>query len=393
MILDHIDDENRFRDALRAWLPDALSGRPERGADEDHVAHDGRVQAWWLGVLRTQKLATPHWPKEYGGVALPFRLRAIMTEELVRVDAPTPMRYMISFNHLPATLIPWGSEEQKRKYLPEIAEEGMIWCQGFSEPGAGSDLAGLRTRAVRDGDHYVLNGQKIWSSFSVFARRSIVLARTDPDAQKHAGISFFLVDLETPGIEIRPIRQINGGAKFGEIFFTDARVPVADRVGEEGMGWKIAQSTLASERGLLWFEAAEKLHRRLDGLLVQAAREGADWPADAEMRRCYTELRARAHGMRLFLREMMYGPPVDGAEELIRTAAFKVAFSTFRMDLMSFLVRLDTPDAYQVGNTEDDYLGGAMFSYLTGYSGMFGAGTNEIMKNIIAERGLGLPKG
>ncbi len=393
MILDHIDDPERFRTELRNWLTGVLPHRPEPDEGENYLDYEGRLQEWWLTQLRTENLATPHWPKEYGGVDLDLPLRAIMVEEFVRMEAPPATRYQISFGHLPATLLPWGSEEQKKKYLPEISERGEIWCQGFSEPGAGSDLANLRTRADRDGDHYVLNGQKIWSSFSLFARRAIVLARTDSKAAKHAGITFFLLDLKTPGVEVRPIRQANGSFKFGEVFMTDVRVPVEDRVGEEGMGWKIAQSTLASERGLFWFEATERLYYHLGHLLEQAVAADAAWLDDPSMCRRYADLRARGQGLRLILREMMFGETEDQAAALITTASLKVSFSVFRKDLGQFLVDCRGPDAYQIGDTSDDLRGGAMHVYLTSFSAMFGGGTNEIMRNIIAERGLGLPKG
>src|SRR5262249_27520246 len=157
---------------------------------------------------------------------------------------------VVGLNHVPSTLIPYGTERQKAKYLPTVAQ-GVIWCQGFSEPGAGSDLASLKTRAVLDGDHYVINGQKIWSSLSMYARYAIFMALIDLAAKKQRGISYFILDMNDPGIEVRPIRKSTGASGFAELFLTDVRIPVEDRVGEENQGWTVAQATLASERGVL----------------------------------------------------------------------------------------------------------------------------------------------
>ena len=188
-------------------------------------------------------LATPHWPVEYGGAGLGIAHQVIIADEFAQAKTPGADAFIIGLNHLPGTLIPFGTEAQKKKYLPTVAQ-ATVWCQAFSEPGAGSDLANLQTRAVLDGDHYVVNGQKIWSSQSMYARYGILLTRTDTKAKKQRGITYFILDMQAPGVEVRPIRKSTGMSEFAELFLTDVRIPIEDRVGEENQGWTVAQATL-----------------------------------------------------------------------------------------------------------------------------------------------------
>ena len=389
-MLQHANDDATFRAAVKDWVREAVQRLPERAEGESLHAHNIRQQKAWMAEMNREGLATAHWPKAYGGADLPLRNRAALVEEYVRAGAPSPTLYVISHNHIPATLIPWGTDWQKETYLPAAAQ-GEIWCQGFSEPGAGSDLASLRTRARREGDDYIINGQKIWSSYSMYASRAILLARTDPDAPKHAGISYFLLDLSAPGVEVRPIRQANGHAKFAEIFLTDVRVPLRDRVGEEGDGWKIAQSTLASERGLFWIDTIERAHMRLKTLRAEAV-AGGDWARDVELSRQFADLWVVVQGLRQIMREMLYDETSAKAKDLVSTAALKVLCSEMRRDLGTFLIQIGSTDRYLVEEDADDILGGAMFVRMSQYSSFFGGGTNEIMRNIIAERGLGMPR-
>ena len=223
-ILDAQHDLPAFRLAIRDWLAEVLppdwKARMVRASSEEYVA----FQRWWMAERSKVGLAIPHWPKEYGGAGLTLRHLVAIADEMARVDAPQARIFTISLIHMPGTLLPHGTEEQKRRYLPGVAK-GELWCQGFSEPNSGSDLASLRTRAVRDGDHYVINGQKIWSSSSMYADHCLLLTRTDPTAQKHRGITYFIMDMHAPGVEVRPIRQANGRSEFGELFLTDVRFP------------------------------------------------------------------------------------------------------------------------------------------------------------------------
>jgi alkylation response protein AidB-like acyl-CoA dehydrogenase len=389
VILEHVNDAEAFRASVRDWLARVLPRRPGSGDSDDDFA---TVQRWWMTELNKVGLGTPHWPAEYGGVDLDQRLRAILAEEFARCDAPSLAMFVISLNHVPATLLAWGSEYQKKTYMPEVAN-GQIWCQGFSEPNAGSDLASLRTRAERRGDHYVVNGQKIWSSYSMYASRAILLARTDPTAAKHAGISYFLLDMKAPGVEVRPIRQINGKAKFGEIFLTDVRIPVEERVGEEGQGWAVAQTTLSAERGLLSFELAERLHNVMERFLRDSVNAQAGWLEDHELRRRYVRLFGRLQALRGLMRDALLKEPEGATQALIASVTLKVVFSEVRKEIGELLIDTGRPDGHLVGDTSDDLASGAMFVYLTSFAFMLGGGTNEIMRNIVAERGLNMPRG
>ena len=236
-------------------------------------------QRWWMAERSKVGLATPHWPKEYGGAGLTLRHLVAIADEMARADAPQARIFTISLIHMPGTLFPHGTEEQKRRYLPGVAK-GELWCQGFSEPNSGSDLASLRTRAVRDGDHYVINGQKIWSSSSMYADHCLLLTRTDPNAQKHRGITYFIMDMHAPGVEVRPIRQANGRSEFGELFLTDVRIPAENMIGAENNGWRIAQATLGSERGVIAFEGAERQRYEIEAFYRKSLETGAAWLRD-----------------------------------------------------------------------------------------------------------------
>ena len=269
-ILDAQHDLPAFRQEIRDWLAEVVpadwKARMVRASNEEFIA----FQRWWMAERSKVGLAIPHWPKEYGGAGLTLRHLIVIADEMARADAPQARLFTISLIHLPGTLFPHGTEAQKRRYLAGVAK-GDVWCQGFSEPNSGSDLASLRTRAVRDGDHYVINGQKIWSSNSMYADYCILLTRTDPDAQKHRGISYFIMDMRSPGVEVRPIRQANGRAEFGELFLTNVRIPAENMIGRENNGWRVAQATLASERGVIAFEGAERQRYEVEAFYRRGA--------------------------------------------------------------------------------------------------------------------------
>ena len=258
--LDHVADLDAFRTALREWLPGAMPNdwrnRVQSGGEGGYL----EAQREWYQTLTDVGLATAHWPSSWGGRDLPLSHQIVFYEEMAKAGAPNTDLFTISFYHMPATLFAHGTEEQCKRYLEGARTGGAVWCQGFSEPGAGSDLASLRTRAERRDDKYIVNGQKIWSSYGQWADYCLLLARTNPDApKKHDGISFFIVDMKTPGLTVRPIHQITGEAEFCEIFFDDVEIPAENLIGAENAGWQIAQSTLTTERGLLIFESSERL--------------------------------------------------------------------------------------------------------------------------------------
>jgi len=385
-------DETAFRSAVRDWLGRIL---PQRPVPAEHASSDVvpvAAQRWWMAALNQVGLGTPHWPGAYGGVDMSPRLQAILVEEFARAEAPPLDIFMISLNHVPVTLMRWGTEAQKRRYLPEV-REGAVWCQGFSEPGAGSDLAALRTRAVRDGDHYVINGHKIWSSFSMYADRAILLARTDPGSTRHSGISFFLMDMKAPGVDVRPVRQANGKSKFAELFLTDVHIPAVDRVGDEGQGWAVAQTTLSAERGLYSLENSERLHRAMEIFLREAVAQGRPWARDSRLRARFAELFARLQSIRALIRDLLFAEDHDGAGTMIAAATIKILFSELRRDYGAFRIEVDPVESVYIGDDTEELSANPMFASLTSFGGMIGGGTNDIMRNIIAERGLGLPRG
>jgi len=236
-------DEAVFRAEVRAWLeanlPASLRGRTNRPPPDEMMP--------WYHALSRKGWIAPHWPKKYGGMGATLNQQIIMTEELARVGAPhLPAQ---GLNHIGPILIEFGTEAQKAKHLPPIIDGSVIWAQGYSEPGAGSDLASLATRATLDGDHFVVNGQKIWTTWGHHSHWMFALVRTDPNAQpRHAGISFILLDLKSPGIRIRPIRTIADDDEFAEVFFDDVKVPAENLVGKLHDGWRIANALLGHER-------------------------------------------------------------------------------------------------------------------------------------------------
>jgi alkylation response protein AidB-like acyl-CoA dehydrogenase len=348
-----------------------------------------------MAERREVGLATAHWPAEYGGADLSLAHQLVVADEFVRANAPDGHLFSISLNHLPGTLIPFGTEDQKRTHLPRVAA-GTVWCQGFSEPAAGSDLAALRTRAERDGDCYVLNGQKVWSSYSMYADWCILLARTRFDGRKQEGITFFLLDMKSPGIEIRPTRQSTGASTgasaFAEVFLSDVRIPVANRVGEENRGWTVAQATLSSERGVLVFEATERQRAKLERFYSQALATNAAWLADDQLRRefmrIFAELQALRRQIRGLLEEAGHGPPTGWS---MTPALVKLVSSTLRLRTAELQVRMSGLQGQIVAAEGSQDLG--MYDYLDAYGYTISAGTNEIMRNLIAEKGLDLPRG
>jgi len=387
VILEHKDDLNAFREAVRTWVSETAP--PERSHEWQKAKGPELVaiQKWWMEERRKVGLAIPHWPVEYGGAGLGLEHQIIMEDEFARGRSPGSEMFVISLNHVPATLIPHGTEEQKRAYLPAVAE-GALWCQGFSEPAAGSDLAALKTRAVRDGDHYVVNGQKIWSTNSMYASQCLLLVRTDPAAKKHQGITYLIMDMNTPGVEVRSIRKSTGGSNFGEIFLTDVRIPVANRIGEENTGWMVSQSTLSSERGVLSFNYAERDMIFLIDCYARARHEGAAWLNDPELKRefitLFSELQSLRQQIRGLLRE-----PVDAPTWSMTPSLVKISKTILNNRIQAFRVRAEGLSSQFADMTWRS----PMYEYLESFGMQISGGSNEIMRNLIAERGLGMPRG
>jgi alkylation response protein AidB-like acyl-CoA dehydrogenase len=384
-----------FRAHVRAW---AETHAPPRGwaaslkTEEDLV----EVERAWLRAQNAAGYGGAHWSAEWGA-GLSLAEQVVLFEEFSRVDAPYIRTWFVALNHTYATLMAGGTEEQKRRFLPKVLNAEEIWCQGFSEPGAGSDLASLRTTAVRDGDVYVVNGQKVWSSGAMKADWCLLLARTNPDAPKRRGISYFLLDMKLPGVEPRMIRQNDGSEHFCELFLTDVRIPAEYLVGDENDGWRLAQATLTSERGPTILELAERLKQAL-GWLGDLARtqrlEGRPAIEDVAVREQLAVLHTDVDILAALCRGVVQDLIKKGGTGP-EASIVKVYYSELLQRVADFGVQLEGLSAqrHAVKPLGAAYESGVwMVDYVNSWSWITGGGTNQIQRNVIGERVLGLPR-
>jgi alkylation response protein AidB-like acyl-CoA dehydrogenase len=377
-------EEAAFRAEVRAWieanLPEELLGH--RGGA---ARFDGPEVRAWSRALHEAGYAGLTWPKEYGGGGAPYSHQAIFLEESARAEAP-PHLGVIGLGMAGPTIIAHGTEEQKTRYLARILSADEIWCQGFSEPDAGSDLAGVRTSARLDGDRFVVDGQKVWSSFAHIADFCILVTRSDPDSKRHDGLTYLIVDMHAPGIEVRPLRQITGEAEFNEIFFSGVRVPVENVLGDVGGGWQVAMTTLLHERGTLGFALTATLEVAVRKLLALARDRGAS-PAQREaIAREWIDLQAlRYTNYRSLTTLMKTGIP--GPEGSIA----KLQWSEANQRLTKLALELLGPDAQLLAENAP-YGGYWQHQQLRSRGNTIEAGTSEILRSIVAERVLGLPR-
>jgi alkylation response protein AidB-like acyl-CoA dehydrogenase len=376
MDLTFSPSEQAFRDELRRWLSLNEPG-PEPHDEEAHFA-------WrrdWQRRLHEGGWAGVHWPREYGGRGATITESAIFFEELGRARAPLPANVLGLLLAGP-TIMLWGTEEQKERYLPPILSADDVWCQGFSEPEAGSDLAALKTRAVKDGDGWVVTGQKVWTSTAQHAKWCMLVARTDQDAPKHKGLTYFLMDMDQEAVQIRPLRQITGEAEFNELFIEGARIPEENVLGGAGNGWKVALTTLMNERAGLAFFLQVRLRQLLDELIERAAGRGLlDDPLVADR---LGELHLKAEVLRLTAYRGLtaiekYGQP--GPEGSLT----KWMWSETNQELTQFAADLLGAEALTAGTRWS-------YELLRARGNSIEGGTTEILKNIVAERVLGLPR-
>jgi alkylation response protein AidB-like acyl-CoA dehydrogenase len=389
-ILDKAADPARFRSAVSAWMKAMVEAEKKVFAGSNCGSFYDKQQ-WWMAERNRVGLGTPHWPRAYGGVDLSLTNQVIIAEEVARTGAPIMSLFTVSLNHLPATLIKWGTEEQKTRYLPGVSK-GVVWCQGFSEPGAGSDLASLRTRAVRDGDSYIINGQKTWSSYSMYAEYCILLTRTNPEVKKHAGITYFIMDMKTKGIEVRPLRQSNGAASFAEIFLVDVRIPVENRVGEENEGWAVAQSTLSAERGLLVFESGERLRYLMEEFYADALRKDAGWLKNSAMTREFARLFAAMQGCRRLLRRLLRETEAELPSVPETVIYVKIITTALQQEIGDFMMRAMGLGGQFYSDITPDMPIDPIDIYVSSFGGTIAGGSNEIMRNVLAERILHMPR-
>ncbi|HEV3095404.1 MAG TPA: acyl-CoA dehydrogenase family protein [Solirubrobacteraceae bacterium] len=388
MDLTFNEHERAFRDELRGWLAEhPPAPAPTDGGEDAHYA-------WrrdWQRRLYDAGWAAPAWPSEYGGRGASLSESAIYFEELGAARVPLPANLLGLLLGGP-TLMVWGTDEQKERYLAPILSAEEIWCQGFSEPDAGSDLASLKTRAVRDGEDWVVTGQKVWTSGAQYSKWCMLVARTDADAPKHKGLTYFLMDMEQEAVQVRPLRQITGEAEFNELFIDQARIPQANVVGGEGNGWKVALTTLMNERAGLGFLLQVRLRQLLDDT-VAAARErdllgdrgslrspiGDSLYADA-----LADLHIRCEQVRLLAWKGLtdierYGQP--GPEGSL----VKWLWSDTNQRLTQLAAEIVGPEALKDGTSWS-------YELLRARGNTIEGGTTEVLKNIVAERVLGLPR-
>jgi alkylation response protein AidB-like acyl-CoA dehydrogenase len=382
MDLTFDDRELAFREELRGWLS-ANPPDPEPTQDAGEDAHYAWRRAWQRR-LYDGGWAAPHWPAQYGGRDASLTESAIYFEEIGRARVPLAANILGLLLGGPTVMV-WGSDAQKERYLAPILSGEEIWCQGFSEPDAGSDLAALKTRAARDPAHpdeWVINGQKVWTSGAQYAKWCMLVARTDSDAPKHKGLTYFLMDMEQDAVQVRPLRQITGEAEFNELFIEDARIPQENVVGGVGNGWKVALTTLMNERAGLGFTLQIRLRQLLDDLLAHAAAQGL--LENALYADALADLHMRCESIRLLAWKGLtdterYGQP--GPEGSL----VKWLWSETNQQLTQLAADIIGPAALTAGTSWS-------YELLRARGNSIEGGTTEILKNIVAERVLGLPR-
>jgi alkylation response protein AidB-like acyl-CoA dehydrogenase len=377
MDLTYTPEEEAFRAHVREWIATHAPKRSEmRDLDASRAWQRALHAAGYLGV---------GWPEEYGGAKLSKIQQAILNEELARAGAPGAINSMAIWWVGPA-ILKYGSEQQKRRFLPRILDADEIWATGYSEPGSGSDMAAAKTRAERDGDYYVVSGQKVWTTIAHLSDWFFVLVRTSTEGKKWAGLSVLLMDLRSPGVEIRPIRQITGDSEFNEVFMNEVRVPVTNRLGAEGQGWEIVTSALINERtGIAGSVRADQSLARIVNLARQRR-----LTRDPLWRQRLSDLAIRAQitkasGLRAMTDDLKgrMNPHLSAGMKLLTTELTQ-KFSEAGIDLLGLDASLweeDGPDA-----------GKWAYQYLYDRSMTIAGGTSEVQRNIVAQRVLGLPR-
>jgi alkylation response protein AidB-like acyl-CoA dehydrogenase len=370
-------DTTSFREEVRSWLTDnvPLEDRPADGPEllEFDVAWQRRqFDAGWAGI---------DWPSDYGGRGLSLVEQVIWNEELCRSRAPEKSVLAAGLNQIGHTLMASASDEQKREHLAPILSGDVVWCQGFSEPDAGSDLASLTTRGIVDGDDLVVTGSKIWTTYGPYAEKQGLLLRTDADAPKHKGLSWVICDLRSPGIEIRSIRTIDGNAEFSEVFYDEVRIPVENVVGEINNGWAVALSTLAMERGPAFLDSKLAMIRVVEDLIELAKHR------DLLTNEPFAERLARARAATLAVRSLAYLSISSGEPEHV-PATMGSAVAVFQNELRQEIARL----AVDVLGQSALEAGPWTERWTNSFCATIAGGTSEIQRNITGERALGLPR-
>ncbi len=378
-----IETDDEFRARIRSWFADHHPGKRPRDAAER--------KAWvkaWHATMYAAGMTGPSWPREYGGMGLSFARQVIYAEELARARVPSPMGTGLGI--VAPTIIRYGTEEQKQRWLGPMLSQDKIWCQGYSEPEAGSDLPALRTTARLDGNEYVVNGQKVWTTHATDADVFFTLVRTGTQESRQKGITYLIIDADSPGVTIRPLRDLTGAAHFAEVFFDDVRVPVENRIGEENEGWPLVRTSLGHERAAGAMNQAAN-YRRILNELVELARE----------RGLTTDplVRDRLADFEIRVRLMRYNATRTISDILTRgepgpaSSVSRLLITTFEQELHEFAVEMLGADGIVTRDSEHAvqrgrWLGG----FLGSRASTIGAGTSEIQRNTIAEQVLKLPR-
>ncbi len=395
MDLTYAEPEEHFRERVRGFLRANLPpgwGSPGYVAPRGDAAVDFLRD--WQRRLYDNGLLGLEWPREYGGQDATLVHSAIFGEEQARARAPQPLNVVGVYLAGP-TLLAHGTEQQKHRHLRRILSCEEIWCQGFSEPGSGSDLASLRTRAELAGDHFVVNGQKVWTSLAHIADWCMLLVRTDPAAPKHRGLSFLLVDMKTPGIAVKPLRQMTGGAEFNEVFFNHVRVPRENLLGGLNDGWRVALTTLMNERGAPVISVGAQyyaLFAEIVDLCRRTRRRGVPAPSDPLIRQHIAQLYVELEAMRLTAYRA-FSRIIRGEAPGPEGSILKLNWSETNQRMQEFVMALQGPASQLTeGSPYTIDRGRWQFEFLYSRANTIQGGTSEIQRNTLAERVLGLPR-
>jgi len=383
-------EEEAFRDEVRAFVKEHLS---------EDARKDPNFIGNWLKAVREKRWVGFNWPEEYGGGGGGIMEQVILKEEMSKAGAPPLGTSMMGLQWVGPAIIEYGTEEQKKKFLPDILDSAYQWCTGYSEPGSGSDLASLQCRAVRDGDEYVVNGQKIWTSGAAYSKWIILLTRTDFEVEdRHKGITCLLVEMDSPGVEVRPIKNMAGSSHFAEVFFEDVRVPVENRLGEEGQGWGVTISALAHERsGISEVAGLISQHHQLVELAKRTQKDGKPASEHPGIRARLARADAIIEGMRLngqrFLTKQLKGEKLSSETSINKLHR---AFLAVELGDLALEIQGSASQYAESTNGADGAGGEDEGRWVNGALGwpavVIGGGTPNIQRNIIAERILGLPK-
>ena len=393
MDLNLTPEETKFRDELRTWLE---ANVPKDWGEwrEKPLEESFPYLRAWQRKLYEGGWAAVSWPKEYGGRGATLMEQSLFWEEMARVEAP-PMANSLGLGLIGPTIIAYGTDEQKKRFIPKILSAEEIWCQGFSEPNAGSDLAALQTEARLDGDHYVVNGQKVWTSYGWIGNWCELVVRTDSNVPKHKGLSVLLIDMKSPGVEVRPLRQMTGESEFNEIFFRDVRVPVANLLGKVNDGWNVAVSTLMYERGsygarlhLIFKRAITRLIELSDKFQKDGHPAAQDPITRQKLAQCYAEIEImRWNQLRAFSRVTATGVPgPEGSIQKIFWSELNQRLQQIAQEMFGAYGQLLAGDKDAVDN------GIWSYGYLRTRGNTIEAGTSEVQRNIIGHFVLGLPR-